>query len=165
MIPLISWLWIKQNKTNKKTCQIMAKRYRYTVSLHLWYNILHVLLILNGYRLLSDSVGLSVIFAPPPLRLPKNRWQGCATTNRSPLSDRLSLNDPLFSFHILLSSDDLISKTLSHWMTPILGNICSQSHWMTPRSQKKKKKKMFKTLNEPHFLPKMLSLNDWHFQK
>ena len=54
-----------------------------------------------------------------------------------PFSNRLSLNDPLFIFHILLSPNDPIFKMLSHLMTPFFRNIYrwkwgSCSHWMTP---------------------------------
>ena len=37
--------------------------------------------------------------------LPKNMWRVCAAT-LTPFSNRLSLNDPLFIFHILLSPND-----------------------------------------------------------
>ena len=37
--------------------------------------------------------------------LPKNIWRVCAAT-LTPISNRLSLNDPLFIFHILLSRND-----------------------------------------------------------
>ena len=37
-----------------------------------------------------------------------------------PFSNRLSLNDRLFIFHILLSPNDPIFKMLSHLMTPFL---------------------------------------------
>ena len=36
-----------------------------------------------------------------------------------PFSNRLSLNDPLFIFHILLSPNDPIFKMLSHLMNPL----------------------------------------------
>ena len=54
-----------------------------------------------------------------------------------PISNRLSPNDPLFIFHILLSPNDPHFKMLSHLMTPFFRNIYrwkwgSCSHWMTP---------------------------------
>ena len=103
--------------------------------------------------------------------------------NRPPLSDRLSLNDPLFISLISLSRNDPhFENALSLNDHLSFGNKCS--HWMTPGSQINAlhvkwapfpakmlspndchfQKYMF-SLNDPHFQPKLLSLNAQLFKK
>ena len=68
--------------------------------------------------------------------LPKNMWR-YVRPHWPPFSNRLSLNDPLFNFHICSHLMTPIFKMLSHLMTPFFRNICwwkwaSCSYWMTP---------------------------------